>query len=559
MDDANMRTSIDRSPDTDEVRVVVPASASDESALEKIAKTRRDPFARDLEKVRQLDGLNPAFKRKVSRTIQKMASVPGGDNTNTHDIGHDNSKSKVRTDKFATGYGVFDVVEPPYNLDYLAKLYEINPAHMAAVDAKVTNTVGLGYMFNESYQTQARLANINEPDALDKARARVARGKITMEDWLDGTNSQESFLETLRKVMIDFETTGNGYIEVGRITKGPNKGKIGYIGHAHATTMRRRVQKDGYVQLVAGRATFFRNYGDQRTSDPIGNDGSPNEIIHIYKYTPTNSYYGIPDVLAARNAIAGEEFASRFNLDYFEHKAVPRYIVVLKNAKLSLQSEQALVDFLQNNLKGQHHRTLYVPLPADSDGKQVEFKLEPVEAKVTDASFVKFNELNRDAVLMAHRVPLPQIGYTGNVSLGASRDSARMFKEQVCRPLQEILKRRLKPLFAEVTNAYDFHLIELTLTDEETASRIHERYLRWEVETPNEIREWLGKRGRRGGDETVGVLSQITAKGGSQAGMGPEGQLANQTRTRDAERSGGPDGITSDRTRNIQGEGRGVE
>ncbi|MCA1799832.1 MAG: phage portal protein [Actinobacteria bacterium] len=551
MDSSGMTVRKDTTPD-DEINIVFPTNV-EESGLEELAKTRNDPFARSIEKIRDLDGLNPNFKRKVTRRMNKMAGETGSEAPLA--TGHDNAKSKARTDNFATGYGAFDVVEPPYNFDYLAKLYEVSPAHMAAVDAKVTNIVGLGYSFTEASSLQERLSNMEDEEKLARARRRASRAKIMLEEWLDESNSEITFLEVLRNVMTDLETTGNGYIEVGRISRGPNKGMIGYLGHIHSTTIRRRVQKDGYVQLIAGRAKFFRNFRDTKTTDPIGTDSNPNEIIHLTKYTPTNSYYGMPDVVAAKNAVAGEEFSARFNLDYFEHKAVPRYIVILKNARLSKDAEQKLVNFLQMQLKGQHHRTVYIPLPADSEGRQVEFKLEPIEAKVTDASFTKYREMNRDDILMAHRVPAPQVGFTEAISLGASKESTRMFKEQVCRPWQDIIERRLRPVFREKTDMFDFHLTELTLTDEETASRVHERYLRWEVNTPNEIRDWLGIKGREGGDKTVGVMAQANARNT----MGSEGQKANQTRTRDSERSGGPDAASSDRSRNSAGEGRAVE
>lgn len=553
MDRHGMRTTRAEPDDPDAIEVVTGPPVSDESNAESVAKSAGDPFSKPIDKIRKLDGLDPSFKRKLTRNMQKSAGIPGDDTPLA--TGHESAKSKARTDKFATGYGAFDVVEPPYNLDYLAKLYEISPAHMAAVDAKVTNIVGLGHSFVESAMTQERLSNLDDPDQLKRARRRIARAKLELEEWLERTNSEITFLEVLRDVMTDMETTGNGYIEIGRIASGPRKGEIGYVGHMHATTLRRRTHKDGYVQVMAGRARFFRNFGDRKTADPIGTDRNPNEIIHIKKYTPTNSYYGVPDVISARNAVAGEEFAARFNLDYFEHKAVPRYIVVLKNARLTENAEQKLINFLQMQLKGQHHRTLYVPLPADSEGKPVEFDLKPIEAGITDASFTKYRELNRDDTLMAHRVPAPQVGFTSNISLGASKESTRMFKEQVCRPWQDIIESRLKPVFREITNVFDFHLTELTLTDEETASRVHERYLRWEVNTPNEIRDWLGLKGRDGGDDTVGVMAQAESRNS----MGPQGQLANQTRTRDAERSGGPDSAQSDRSRNSAGEGRQVE
>jgi capsid portal protein len=89
------------------------------------------------------------------------------------------------------------------------------------------------------------------------------------------------------------------------------------------------------------------------TANPIaGGQIRPNEIIHLKKYTPMNNYYGIPDIIAAQNAMAGNEFAGKYNLDYFENKAVPRYIITVKGAKLSPESERKLLEFFQVGLKG---------------------------------------------------------------------------------------------------------------------------------------------------------------------------------------------------------------
>ncbi len=80
--------------------------------------------------------------------------------------------------------------------------------------------------------------------------------------------------------------------------------KIGYIGHIPAKTMRVRRLRDGFIQLLYGKAVFFRNFGDQETENPIdGGLERPNEIIHLKKYTPTNNYYGIPDIVASSNGV----------------------------------------------------------------------------------------------------------------------------------------------------------------------------------------------------------------------------------------------------------------
>ena len=532
----------------EETRIVLPDAEIDNGEL---FDKSSDPFSKSLEKIKTYGGLSATTKRRLTRQIQKTAGlgIVGEDKPLAE--GKGGARSKARIDKYATGYGAFDVVEPPYNLDYLAKLYEISPAHKAAVDAKVTNIVGLGYQFAESEILKERMSNIESEDDLNEARKSMSRAKKSLNRWLDSLNDDDTFIEVLRKAITDYETIGDGYIEVGRTVSG----EIGYVGHIPATTIRRRIHKDGYVQIVAGVTMFFRNFQDLNTENPIGDDQRPNEIIHFSKYTPTNSYYGVPDIIAARNAVAGEEFASRFNLDYFEHKAVPRYIVVVKNAKLSAESEKKLVNFLQTGLKGQHHRTIYVPLPADTEGKQVEFKLEPVEASITDASFTKYKEINRDEIMMAHRVPLTQVGMNKGAGVGGARDSARMFKEQVCRPIQDIIEKRFQPFFKEKTNAFKFSLVELTLTDEETSSRIRERELRWDVITPNEVRDMKGMSPIDGGDQRVGLMSQSSAR--RQPNSAPV-QSANESRESDqraSNESGGPNQTNSDQVSNVPGEG----
>lgn len=518
------------------VRVLVgDYNAVDEKELEAIAKGQRDPFGKRGEKIRSLSGIHPSTKRSISRQINKLASGVGGTGT------------KQEYEQLPTGYALFDLVEPAFNLDYLAKLYEISAAHHSAVNAKVVNTVGLGIEWRESLKTKHQLSRLDEqPEKLDRARRKIERARHEMNMWLDDINTEDTFEEILWKICTDLEVTGNGYMEVGR-TK---TGAIGYIGHIPSTTLRRRVARDGYIQIVANRVAFFRNYGED-TPNPIGNDDNPNEVIHFMKYSPTNTYYGVPDIVAAKNAVAGVEFAERFNLDYFEHKAVPRYMLVLKGADIDEEGEKKLMDFFSTGLKGNHHRTIIMPIPGDSADNKVEFKLEAIESGIQDSSFTKYNEFNRDVVFMAHRVPISQTGLNSNVSLGAVRDATRMFKEQVIRPMQRVWEARLKPLFREVTDAFDFKLTELTLTDAETQSKVDERHLRWGVKVPNEVRVEIGMEPRDGGDDPVDMMTQMQVR--------EQRAQANRNRTRDSERSGGPDDSQSATGRNESGAGRQTE
>lgn len=492
-----------------------------------------DTFNKDVKELRQLKGLSSASKARLSRQINKYHRG-------------DDSKTKSVTEEQLTGYGQFELVPPPYNQDLLAKLYESNAVHFAAVTAKVTNVVELGHEWRETRRTQEKLQAKTDEDSLERARKKVDRHKEDMDRLLESWNEEDLFSETLAKVLTDRESTGNGYMEIGRKANG----QVGYVGHIPSTTMRVRKERDGFVQIVNNKVTFFRNFGDRKTPDPIGGDKNPNEIIHFKKYTPKNSYYGIPDVISAMGAIAGMEFAQRFNLDYFEHKAVPRYIILVKGGKLPPDAEQKLIDFFSTQLKGQHHRSVYIPLPKQHGGADIEFEIVPIEAKVQDASFQKYHDMNRDTILMAHRVPKTKVGLSVDVSLAVARDADKFFKEQVTRPVQRRVEKKLAPLFAEFTDVLEFKLNELTLTDEETISKIHERQLRWKIKNPNEVREELGMKGYEGGDEFIDAFAQRGKEERSQAREG---------RQREQEAGSGPDSESSANGRNAKGEGSSDE
>jgi PBSX family phage portal protein len=495
-----------------------------------------DVFNIDLEEIKKLNGLSPTFRRKVSREFSK--AFTGQDGTGTQQ----NLLAQA-----ITGYAMFDLVQPVYNLEYLSQIYEVSTYNYAAINAKVSNIVGLGYDFVETRKTNDALDAITDDKQLDRARRKLGKLRQDLQEWLDSTNDEDTFTETLIKVYTDLEATGNGFLEIGRTTNGG----IGYIGHIPAKTMRVRRLRDGFIQLLYGKAVYFRNFGDLETESPISYTefDRPNEVIHLKKYTPMNNYYGIPDIIAAQTALAGNEFSGRYNLDYFENKAVPRYIITVKGAKLSPESERKLLEFFQVGLKGKSHRSLYVPLPADTPDSKVEFKMEPIEAGTQEGSFNKYRLANRDEILLAHRVPINKIGVPEGVSLANARDADKTFKEQVCRPAQMKLEKKLNKIIEEKTDALLIKFNELTLTDEDTQSKIDERYLRMQVITPNEVRIRKGMIPLDGGDKVIELKPQAAAEQRSQAG---------NTRARSQERqNNSPD--NSGEGRNAKGDGRQVE
>jgi PBSX family phage portal protein len=505
--------------------------------------TKQDPFNQSWDVIKDLQGLDANFKRRTTRVLKGEATPAYIESSRAESTGRDGAKSKEINSGtvFRNAYGLFDVITPPWNLYELASFYDTSFANHAAIDAKVENIVGLGYEFKVSARTMLKL-EASEPKTAENARRRIERAKIELTDWLESLNTEDSFTTTMEKVFTDLQATGNGYLEVGRTVRGD----IGYVGHIPSTTMRVRRLRDGFVQVIANKVVYFRNFG-ATNANPLGNDARPNEIIHFKEYSPLNTFYGVPDIMSAIGSLHGDQLASQYNIDYFQNKATPRYVVTLKGAKLSAEAEDKMFRFLQSGLKGQNHRTLYIPLPGDSDTNKVEFKMDPVENGIQEASFKEYRKQNRDDILVAHQVPLSKIGGSDSSAIAAALSQDRTFKEQVARPAQRNLEKMINKIVKEKTDILEFKFNELTLTDEIAQSQIIERLVKTQVMLPNEGRELLGLPQIEGGNEPLQLKPEQVADD-------------NANRARDTERTNNQsDGPATVSGRNPKGEGRKVD
>jgi PBSX family phage portal protein len=532
---------------------VVGASLPDFQPVENIFKAQ-DPFSKPWDSLRDLSGLEKNFKRRSDR-VAKVYDEAVANNVDVNSLGYldsalainsgrDDAKSKEINpgNVYRNGYGMFDVITPPWNLYELANYYDTSFANHAAIDAKVENIVGLGYDFFPTQATVMALEDNESDSARDKARRRIERTKAELRNWLESLNDDDSFTNTMTKFFTDVQSTGNGYLEIGRTTSG----QIGYVGHIPSTTMRVRRLRDGYVQIIGNKVVYFRNFG-ATNRNPVTADPRPNEILHYKEYSPLNTFYGVPDIMSAISSLHGDQLASQYNIDYFSNKAVPRYVVTLKGAKLSADAEDKLFRFLQANLRGQSHRTLYIPLPGDSDQNKVEFDMKPIENGVQEASFNDYRLRNRDDILVAHQVPLSKIGGGDSSAIAAALAQDRTFKEQVARPAQRNLEKMINKIIREKTDIVEFKFNELTLTDEIAQSQILERYVKTQIMVPNEARQVLGLPQRPDGDEPF----EMTARQSADSRANSAGN-----RQRDAERTNNnSDSTTTISGRNPQGEG----
>lgn len=356
-------------------------------------------------------------------------------------------------------------VEPPYDLAALAALYESNATHKACVDAKVANVVGLGYRFVAV-----------GPDEDGSQLARVSR-------LFDTCNPEMTFTDVMRTVWTDVETVGNGYLEITR----SGDGEVDGFYHVPATTVRVSPDRAGFVQVRGTRRQWFRPLG---RPGPEGM-GELTELLHFKKYTPQSSYYGVPDVIAALSAAAGDKAARDYNLDFFEHNAVPRMAIIVEGGELSDELVRQIRDYMENHVRGAGHKTLLLDVP----GHDVRVRLEPLTVGVQDdAAFLQYRRMNRDEVMMVHRVPPSKVTVVENANLANSKDQDKTFREQVVRPEQRGIEYQINRVIREHVGvtAWEFRFREMDLGEEREQAEIARIYAEIGVWSAEEIRARLG-------------------------------------------------------------------
>jgi PBSX family phage portal protein len=367
-------------------------------------------------------------------------------------------------------YDSRQVVEPPYDLDALAALYETQAAHKACVDAKVTNIVGLGYRFVPANADQ------------DCAGAH----RRLLEHLFANCNPDMTFTEVMRAVWTDVECLGNGYLEITR----NSRGQVDGFYHVPAVTVRVRADHDGFVQIREGLRRDFRTVGSPPRADQESGQVQ-NEILHLYKYTPQSSYYGVPDIIPALASMLGDRAACEFNLDYFEHNAVPRLAIIVEGAQLSEGLLAQIQHYMESEIKGQAHKTLVLEAP----GGDTRIRIEPLTVgRHEDAGFVSYRRQNRDEVLMVHRVPPAKVTIIEDSNRANAMDQDKTFREQVVRPEQRRVEFKLNALIREELGIADWELrfAEMELSEELTEAQVARIYASIGALTADEIRHQLG-------------------------------------------------------------------
>jgi len=275
-------------------------------------------------------------------------------------------------------------VKPPFPLSWLSILFTNHPAHYAAVEFKAKSIAFGGIKLVKS--PIATSTDTTPPKEL-------------LRFYHEDFNPDLGMEEVLKRCEVDYQTTGNCFMEV--IPR--NNGQIKQINHAPASTMLILPDEHpmGFAQMIDGKiVAYFRRAGDL-SSDRRRFEGKlVTEMIHMGEYHPSSGYYGIPSVITNLRQILGSEKADEFLVRQLARMGVVPLAFIFKNADPNdVESEESLKKFFGREVQG-GKAVLKLDLPPG-----VEIQVEKLATEFSPALFTEYDAVAEQKIARSHGIP----------------------------------------------------------------------------------------------------------------------------------------------------------
>ena len=363
------------------------------------------------------------------------------------------------------------IVRTPYDMEMLSVIPELSSMLPQCIDAMKQNIEGFGY-------TLFRRKGVD-----DKNMNEINNEKDEAEDFFDNVSDEYDFDTIRKKVRVDLETYGNGYVEVIRNEGGDIAGfeymkskdvvittrdkeytEYEVMQYDKKTNsykpVRKRKRFRRYIQDVAGKKIYFKEFGDPRIIDAengkevteeyrIDKEYSGKEIyeateVKHFSLDNGSGVYGVPRWIGQLLGILGNRAAEQVNYDYFDNKAVPPLAVTVSGGSLTTETKKGLRDYINLNIKGRNNFHRILILEAKNTGKTIagekdQTKIDFKELSQTkDGQFLTYIEKNDKKVRSAFRLPPIYVGLTDDYTRATAKESRDVAEAQVFGPERKL-------------------------------------------------------------------------------------------------------------------------
>ncbi|MFW6145331.1 MAG: phage portal protein [bacterium] len=353
------------------------------------------------------------------------------------------------------------LIAPPYDPFKLYRIVESSAMLGSCIETMIDNVHGFGY----------ELQYLGDKEhSKDKV---ILNERQNLNDFFKQVNETQSIVRLKKEVGRDYETTGNGYIEV---VSYPD-GEISTLYRADSRYIRLQVKQDKEIPITVDfirngrlrrttiykrfrrfamitntrqdKIKWFKEYGDPRRMCAISGkyedelekgeeiQEEASEIIHLKQ---GNDTYGIPRWVGVSSTVLGVRNADYINYDLFENQAIPPLAILVSGGRLTSESIQDIIDVLENR-KGVENFHKIAVLEAESGeggeltdkatGAKIDFKPLPQQ---NDILFANYIETSEKRIRSKFRLPPMHTGQVEDFSRSTSDSSKLIAEEQVFRP-----------------------------------------------------------------------------------------------------------------------------
>lgn len=359
-------------------------------------------------------------------------------------------------------------VSPPYEPSVLANIFEKSNILRQCIDAYKTNIAMYGWeIIAASPDTE------KDPNEV-----------LELQSFIDRANSDESLTTVHSRLVENYEKYGFAFLEIIR----DKLGRVSIFRNVRSFTMRLRPRTQDkiavtydvargkritnvtelkafrcFLQIINGRITYFKEFGDPRRMDftngeyqsvefSVPDDKLATEIVHFKQ--DSEDPYGVPRWISQLPSILGSREAEEGNLRYFEDNTVPPAIMSVTGGRLTKESFQNLRNALQKHGigKDRQHQIMLIEAIPDREGLDdkgsVGIRLDKLtDARQTDGLFKEFDDANQAKVMSSFRLGPILIGKSDDHTYATANTAQFIAETQVFAPARtmfdEIYNNRL--------------------------------------------------------------------------------------------------------------------
>lgn len=252
-----------------------------------------------------------------------------------------------------------------------------------------------------------------------------------LQELLDRPNPFMSRQDLIERLVAHIDLSGNALWSK---VRGSSNGAVGELWPINP----------GPITPVPSKQEFIAEY--EYEEEGVEKSFEPENIVHFRYTDPEDPRWGMGPIQAAAQAVDSDGQALDWQMNSFDHRAVPDGAFVFQG--VGEQQFKEARQQIRNEYSGPQNSRKPLLFAADKGVEWVQMALSPAEM-----DFLETRKFTREEIATAFGVPLPILGALEDVTLANYETARRDFWQDTMMPLlaviRETIQRSLVPEFAD--------------------------------------------------------------------------------------------------------------